>query len=87
MCISELQLQLMAGQKLEVRERKRDALLPDSEWRKEKYNAAFVVQQMSDDKDTLDDNGAIRRQIYTSRAPIYRSAVVSNSHEHPILTY
>lgn len=66
----------MAGQKLEVRERKRSAMPPDSEWRKEKYDQAFVVQQMSDDEDTFDDKGAIKPHVYISRPPACRSDVV-----------
>jgi|ERR1700722_1833361 len=62
-------------QKLEVRERKRNLLLADSQWRLPKYDHAFTIQQMSDDEDTYEDE-KLTPNVYTSRAPMSRSAIV-----------
>jgi hypothetical protein len=63
-------------QKLEVRERKRQALPVGSEWHSAKYNAAFSMQQMSDDEDTYGDDKKLIPNIYTANAPASWSEIV-----------
>jgi hypothetical protein len=67
---------ISSPQKLDVRERKRDTLPAGSGWASKKYDAAFTIQQMSDDEDTFED-GKLVPNVYTSRASKSRAAVVS----------
>jgi hypothetical protein len=60
-------------QKLQQRVRKR----PNSEYKDSKYDSAFTLAAMSADEDEADpEPGEAKR--YVSRAPDYRSELVSN---------
>ena len=59
-----------------MRTRKRNSLPEDSEYRKDKYDAAMTYMLMSEDEDELLDTGA-KTGRYLSRVPLYRSELVS----------
>lgn len=62
-----------------MRIRKRNLLDPESEWRKPKYDTAFVFQLMSDDENTMDPiTGEMVPNSFTSRPPNYRSDTLNN---------
>ncbi|KAF8968993.1 hypothetical protein BDZ97DRAFT_1654368, partial [Flammula alnicola] len=63
--------------KLDVRNRKREALPAGSEWKQPKYDAAYEYQQMSDDEDAYGEDGNLLPDVYTSCAPGSRSEIVT----------
>ena len=48
----------------------------DSLWKDKKYDSAMSITLMSDDEDQVDEDGK-RMGRYTSRAPAYRTDIVS----------
>ncbi|KAF5385084.1 hypothetical protein D9615_001060 [Tricholomella constricta] len=62
--------------KLEVRERKRNNLPIDNQYRDAKFDAAMAVTLMSDDEDCYEDGKLVTKQ-YISRAPLYRTPLLN----------